>query len=133
MRWWNREVSRQLLSAVAAILGLFVPGGPLLRSLSAWDIGALVYLLLTWLAYHRREPAELRTMALATRRRRWTDRLLVTTPEQNAQGAAAVAMVVTVVAMPQAERLGVAPAVAFTICGLAVVTSWLTLQAGFSI
>lgn len=126
-------MSRQLLPLAAIPLLLLVPGGPLLKMLAGWDAYAVVYLLLTWLAFRRLQPSELRTMALATRSRGLTDRLFVSTPEQVSQGAAMVALVATVIAMPQADRLGVSPGVAFGVCGLAVVTAWSTLQTGFAL
>lgn len=133
MRWWSREASRQLLPLAAIPLMLLVPGGPMLKMLAAWDAYSVVYLLLTWLAFRRLQPSQLRTMALAARSRSLTDRLLVTTPEQISQGAAMIALVATVGAMPQAERLGAPAGVAFGVCGLAVVTAWSTQQTGFAL
>ncbi len=117
----------------AALLCLLVPGDTLVRVLAAWDMYACGYLLLTWLAYRGSDAAALRALALASRKRRLTDRLYATSPEQLSQGAAAVALVATVIAMPQARDLGAPAALVVGICVVAVLGSWLSLHTGFAI
>jgi uncharacterized membrane protein len=133
MRWWTHESSRQLVCAIPVALSLLVPGEALVRLVAGWDIYAACYIVLTWLAYRRREPSALRTLALASRRRRLADRLLAISPEQISQGAAGVALIATVIAMPQARRLGTSPALVLGICIFAVISCWLILQIGFAI
>ena len=133
MRWWTHETSRQLLSAPPVVLSLLVPGETLVQVLAGYDIYAACYLLLTWLAYRRREPSALRAIALASRRRRLADRLLASRPEHLSQGAAAIALIAAVIAMPQARLLGTSPALVLGICVFAVLSCWLTLQIGFAI
>ena len=133
MRWWNREVARQLLALVPTPLCLLVPSGGVVRLLAVWDIYAALYLLLTWLTYRGRGPSELQTMAVASRRRRVTERAFASTPEQISQFAAAVALIATLIVMPQAQRLGVSPGLVLGICIVAVLTAWLMLQSGFAI
>lgn len=60
MRRWNRESSRQLLPMPAVLLCLLVPGDAIVQLLAAWDIYAIGYLTLTWLAVRRRELSALR-------------------------------------------------------------------------
>ncbi|WP_162641590.1 DUF1345 domain-containing protein [Streptosporangium sp. 'caverna'] len=133
MRWWYRESSRQLLAVPPVFLCLLVPGGRLVQSLAAWDIFAVVYLLLTWFTLRGREPSTLRAIALAPGRREFRGSGLVLKPEQLAQSAAFFALLATVWAMPQARDFGTSPILVLTVCALAVVTSWLTLQIGFVI
>src|SRR5690349_19323692 len=128
MSWWHREYSRQLLAALPVPLCLLLPGDTLVRVLAGWDLYAVAYLLLTWLAFRHRDPPALRAMALASRRRRLTDRLLASPPEQLSQGAAVLALVATVIAMPQADSLGAPVGLALAVCVAAVVSSWLVLQ-----
>ncbi|GAB3840076.1 DUF1345 domain-containing protein [Kribbella italica] len=133
MRWWNRESSRQLLSTPLAFLCVLVPGDTLVRVLAAWDFYACGYLLLTWYAYRGADAARLRAIALASRRRRLTDRLFASPPEQLSQAAAAFALIATVYAMPQARDLGVPSGLVLGICVVAVLSSWLSLQSGFAV
>lgn len=133
MPWWTRESTRQLLAGPPVALSLLVPGETLVRVLAGWNIYAALYLLLTWLAYHGREPAALRTVALTSRRRRRMDRLVASSPERISQGAAGVALITTVIAMPQAHLLGTTPSLVLGICIVAVLTCWLTLQTGFAV
>lgn len=134
MSWWSRESSRQLLSIPLALLCVLVPGKFVIQVLAAWDFYAVGYLLLTWLAYRGRDAEELRAIARVTRRRRSAaSRFLVSPPEQVSQGAAVVALVATVIAMPQARELGAPPNLVVAICVVAVLTGWLTLQIGFAI
>lgn len=130
MNWSARESFRQVLAVVPVPLSLLVPGSVLVKVLASWDVYAAGYLLLTWLAYRRREPAELRAIALASRRRPLADRLISSAPEQLSQLAASIALTTTVNAMPQAGRLGTSPALVLGVCVVAVVTSWLVLQVG---
>lgn len=129
MSWWTRESPRQFLALPFAALCLLVPGSTLVKILAGWDIYAIGYLLLTWLAYRDREPSELRAMALASRR----PGKHLSAAEELSQGAAAFALVATVIAMPQARTLDAPTALVLTVCVLAVLTSWLTLQTGFVI
>lgn len=131
MRWWQQESSRQLLAIPPMAVGLLVPGDTLLKALAAFDGYSVGYLLLTWLAARGRDPAALREFALATRRPRRSDGLLTTTPAQLSQGAAAIAMVATVIAMPKARTLGASPELALTVCIVTVVASLLVLHTGF--
>ncbi|MEV6282224.1 DUF1345 domain-containing protein [Kribbella sp. NPDC051770] len=133
MRWWSREAARQLLAMPLGVLCALVPGELVVKMLAAWDFYAVGYLTLTWLAYRKLGPAEVRAMALGSRRRRLTDRLLVSPPEQVSQGAAVVALVATVIAMPNARELGAPPNLVVAICVFAVLSCWLTLQIGFAI
>ncbi|MFI6297194.1 DUF1345 domain-containing protein [Nonomuraea sp. NPDC050790] len=130
VRWWMHELPKQLLAIPPALLSLLVPGEPLVRYLLAWDIYAVCYLLLTWLAARGRDPSDLRAMALALRSRR-TDHLLASTPERLSQLAAAIALVATVNVMPRAQELGAPPALVLTISVVAVATAWLTVHTGF--
>ncbi|WP_433534626.1 DUF1345 domain-containing protein [Micromonospora sp. CA-249363] len=115
------------------VFGVFVPGDVLVKFLAAWDLYAALYLVLTWWAFRRRTPEESRAIAVAARRRSLADRLLIATPEQFSQAAASVALVTTVVAMPQARQLETSLTVVLVVCGVAVVTCWLVLQVGFGI
>ncbi|GAB2586211.1 hypothetical protein Aab01nite_51870 [Paractinoplanes abujensis] len=132
MRWWTRESSRQILALPVVLLGFLVPADPVVQWLAGWDCYAVVYLLLTWLVFRRRDPPAARAVALASRRRTVTDRLLASAPEQFAQAAASVALVATVIALPQARTLGGPPPVVVTVCVIAVVSCWLVLQTGFA-
>ncbi|MGC4940932.1 DUF1345 domain-containing protein [Kribbella sp. DT2] len=133
MRWWSRESSRQLLSVPLAFLCVLVPGNMLVRVLVAWDFYACGYLLLTWFAYRGADAARLRAIALASRRRRLTDRLFASPPEQLSQAAAFFALLATVYAMPQVRELGAPSGLVLAICVVAVLSSWLSLHAGFAI
>ncbi|MBL7255757.1 DUF1345 domain-containing protein [Paractinoplanes lichenicola] len=133
LRWWTRESSRQFLSLPFFLFGLLLPGDYLVKWIAGWDFYATAYLTLTWLTYRRRDPAVVRAIALASRRQTTTDRLLATAPEQFSQAAASVAMVTTVVAMPQARDLGTSPGLVLLVSIVAVVTCWLVLQTGFAI
>jgi uncharacterized membrane protein len=132
MRWWQRESTRQLLGIPAALLGsLLGPGERALQLLTSWDLYAIVYLGLTWLALRTTPPERLAELARSPRRRTWATWFFVSTPDQLSQAAAAVALVATVFAMPQVGELGTSTAVALGVCLVAVVTAWLTLHTGF--
>lgn len=88
----------------------------MVKVLASWDIYATLYLLLTWLAFRRRGPAALREVAATSRRRRLADRLFASPPAQVSQGAAAIALVATVIVMPQARSLGKSSGLVFAIC-----------------
>jgi uncharacterized membrane protein len=130
VRWWQREAARQFLALPGAVLGAFVPGETTLRVLSAWDGYAAVYLALTWLALRRGDPASLRAVSTRPRIGAATG-WLVSSPAQFSQAAAAVALIATVLAMPQARELGIDETWVLVICLVAVVASWLVLQTGF--
>jgi uncharacterized membrane protein len=130
---WRRESARQVLAVAPVPLCLLVPGEVLVKLLAGWDIYAVVYLVLTWLAFRGHEPARLRELVAQTRFRAGRDRWLALPPEQLSQGAASLAMVATVNAMPQARDLGTEPVVVLAVCLLAVISSWLVLQAGFAL
>ncbi|KIF67105.1 hypothetical protein HY68_35870 [Streptomyces sp. AcH 505] len=132
MKWWNREAIRQLLALPIAFLANLVPGEAVVKSLAAWDIYAVCYLLLTWLTYRGLDASSLREVTLATRRRRATDGLFSTTPKQLPQVAGGIAMIATLVALPQADELGTSSYLTLAIGILAVLTSWVTLQIGFT-
>ncbi|MBB4689500.1 DUF1345 domain-containing protein [Amycolatopsis jiangsuensis] len=133
MRRPNRESTRQLLALPPALLGLLVPGGPVVKVLAVWDVYSLCYLGLVWLAFRGRDHASLRAVALEPGGRRATTRWFVSRPEQVSQSAAGAALLATVLAMPQARTLGTAPGLVLAVCILAVFCSWLVLQAGFVI
>ncbi|WP_197519721.1 DUF1345 domain-containing protein [Pseudonocardia sp. HH130630-07] len=133
MHWWSREFARQGLALVPTPLYLFVPAATPVRLLVFWDLYAVGYLLLTLLAYARREPAELRRMAVASRRGTGVRRLLGVSPGQLSQAAATVALMATVSVMPRAGEFGLPGDVVLAICVVAVVTAWLTLQVGFAV
>jgi uncharacterized membrane protein len=131
MRWWQRESARQLLALPGAVVGSLIPGETLLRTLAAWDLYAAIYLALTWLAVRRSDAATLRAVSARPDRRALLTGWLVTSPAQFSQAAAAVALVATVLAMPQARELGVDEGWVLAVCLVAVVASWLVLQTGF--
>jgi uncharacterized membrane protein len=130
LRWWEREWFRQSVAVPVCLLALLVPGGMLIKVLALWDVFALVYLTLTWLAHRHREPAELYAMGRASRRRRTVDKLFATPPEQLPRYAAALSLIATAFALPRATRLDAPPAVVVVVSVLAVLTSWFTLQIG---
>lgn len=133
MRWWQKEVWRQIVPTAPALLGLLVPGESVLKSLAAWDIYAIGYLGLTWLTYRRRDSAGLREVSRHSRPPRglgW--RLVTTSPDRLPQAAGAVALVAAVVVMPRAQQVGAPPGLAFGVCVIAVAGSWLMLQTGYA-
>jgi uncharacterized membrane protein len=133
MPWWTREISRQLLALPLTAVCFLIPGATIVKLIAAWDIYAIVYLLLTWLAFRKRKPAQLYAMARAVRRRRLADRILTSPPDQISQGAAAFALAVTIFAMPKADEYGLSTIFVLTVCAIAVATSWLALQVGFTL
>lgn len=128
--WWTREPSRQLLTLPVALIGLLVPADTLVKVIAFWDIYAIGYLALTWAAFRNREPEDVYAMA-RMRSRLWYG--FISRPEQLSQGAAVFALLAAAFAMPKAEQPG-APADLILVLGIvAVVSSWLILQAGFAI
>lgn len=132
MNWWNREAIRQLLALPIALLANLVPGEAVVKSLAAWDIYAFCYLLLTWLTYRGLDASSLREVTLATSRRRAADSWFSTTPKQLPQVAGGIALIATLVALPRADELGTSSYLTLVIGILAVLTSWVTLQIGFT-
>lgn len=133
MNWWNRNAVRQLLALPLAVIGRFVPGEPVLKSLAAWDIYAFCYLLLTWLTFRGLDASSLREVTVASSRRRVADRFFAAAPGQLTQLAAGVAMIATLVVLPQADKQGTSDYLTLAIGIAAVVSSWITLQVGFVI
>ncbi|WBQ07519.1 DUF1345 domain-containing protein [Kribbella sp. CA-293567] len=134
MPWWTRESVRQTLAIpLAVLIAVLMPGDTMVRTIAAWDAYTVCYLLLTWLAYRNRDPVALRAMALPSRRRKLTDRLFVSSPEQLSQAAAVLALVTTVLTLPQARDLGAPPTLVVWLCVISVISCWLTLQTGFAI
>ncbi|MTD14787.1 DUF1345 domain-containing protein [Nakamurella sp. YIM 132087] len=133
MHWWYRDSNRQIAMIPVVLLGsvLQVPGGVTMKLLAAWNLGAIVYLLLVWLTFRERSSVQLRTLARLSERRRWFDRLVASKPQQIPQVAAAFALIAAAVALPRIEEQGVPVWLAFAQCGLAIVTSWMMLQAGY--
>lgn len=131
--WWRRESARQLLAVIPIPLCWLVPGDPLVTLLAAWDLYAVVYLLLTWLAYRGHDPEQLRELITSARYRTVRDRWLASSPEQLSQVAASLAMVATFNALPQAQDLGAPQVVVLVVCLVAVISSWLALQTGFTL
>jgi uncharacterized membrane protein len=131
MSWWRRETFRQVLPLPLALAALLVPGETLVKVLAFWDVFALGYLLLTWLAHRGLTPAQLR--AAVTVRERPALRWITSSPEQLPQAAAAVAMVATVIALPRFDELGGPPGLVMAIGIVAVVTAWVALQTGFAL
>ncbi|MEQ3550068.1 DUF1345 domain-containing protein [Pseudonocardia nematodicida] len=135
VRWWHREWFRQLVATVVAVPPTYlVPGDYTVRGLLFWDSFALVYLLLTWLTYRRRDSAELQVLGLAARRRpRLAERFVASSPTDLSQAAAVIALLATALIMPRYDSLGAPPGLVFGICVVAVVSCWLTMQTGFMI
>lgn len=130
VRWWHRDAVRQLLAGPPALLGLLVPGNGLLTLLAVWDVFAVVYLLLTWLTFRSRDPAQAGALAMATHRPRRSDRWLAHSPRQIPQSAAGMA-IVAVVVLPQLGDQGAPSAVVYVVAVVAVVTSWVVLHVGY--
>lgn len=126
----GRESWRQVLALVPALAMFAVPVDMHLRLILLWDVFAVVYLTLTWLAFRRRSAAGLLEQVRANHSTR-IERLILGGPEQLAQAAAIAAFVVGGLALPQAEKLGSVPVV-ITAGVVAVLGSWFTVQLGFT-
>jgi uncharacterized membrane protein len=134
MPWWTRESVRQSLALpLALVTAVLTPGDGLVNTVAAWDVFTVTYLLLTWLAYRKRDPAELQAMARGSRRRKLTDRLFASPPEQLSQTAALLALFTTAFTMPRAGDLGVPEPLVLCLCVVSVISCWLTLQTGFAV
>ncbi|MEQ3550069.1 DUF1345 domain-containing protein [Pseudonocardia nematodicida] len=134
VRWWNREWFRQIAGLLPAVPAFWVPDEPAVRVLVAWNVFAVVYLLLTWLTYRRRDPAELRALGVASRERRLAERLsLASSPEELPQLGATIALIAAVFVLPRYAMLDVPPGWTLGICIVAIVSCWLTMQVGFTI
>ncbi|MFI6317468.1 DUF1345 domain-containing protein [Nonomuraea sp. NPDC050556] len=129
MLWWMREISRQVLAMPLAVAAFFLADDFLVSVMAFWDVYATTYLVLTWLAYRNRTLQELHALA-KTSRLRGMNRFLAFEPLRLSQGAALLAFGVTIAAMPQADQTG-AGALVIVLSAVAVVTSWMILQAGF--
>jgi hypothetical protein len=53
----GRKTGRQLLATTLALLGLLRPDSTGMKTVAVWDIYAIVYVALTWLAF-RRQPTD---------------------------------------------------------------------------
>lgn len=131
MQWWQGETARQLFSTGVMLLGLLVPGNTLVKFLAAWSLYAVVYLAVTCVAVRVGRMAGLVAMARRSRRLSRAEKWVITTPERVAQAAAAVALVAVAAVMPRAGDQGAPQALVMAVCLVAVVVSWLMLQAGF--
>ncbi|GAA1917796.1 DUF1345 domain-containing protein [Nocardioides hwasunensis] len=131
MSWWQRETWRQTLACVGLVVGFFTPGEPLLVFLTSWDLYAVVYLVLTWAAIHRGGRTGLTAMARQSRRMSRAAKLFVASPEAFAQSAAVVALVSVLLVMPRADEQHASEPWVLAVCLVAIVSSWLVLQAGF--
>jgi uncharacterized membrane protein len=136
VRWWTRELSRQLLASTLMVPALlFIPGAWLVRFLAGWSAYAVVYLVLTWLAYRRRGPIALRKAAAENtpRRRTRLGRALGATPEQNSQIAPSIGMTAALTVMPRADEMDLHPGLVMLICVIAVVACWFQLHTGYAL
>ncbi|NYE35016.1 putative membrane protein [Nocardioides cavernae] len=131
MRWWQRESARQGLAGIGVVVGLFLPGEPLLVYLGAWGLYGLIYLALTWLSVRVGGRSGLVAMSRQSRRLSRAERWVATSPEKFAQTAAVIALVAVILVMPRADEQGAAEAYVLAVCLVGVVASWLMLQVGF--
>lgn len=131
MRWWQRESTRQVLAAVGIVIGVFLPGEPLLIYLGSWGLYAVIYLSLTWLSVRISGIDGLVAMSRQSRRLSRAERWVATSPATFAQTAAVVALVAVILVMPRADEQGTAEPYVLAVCLLGVVVSWLILQVGF--
>ena len=132
LRVVDREWFRQLVVLPPGLVGLLVPGGPLLKVLAFWDVVAVLYLVLSHRTYRTPDPAVLRSLVVP-RRRTLVERLASSPRRQFASSAAVLALVATLVVIP-VERQGPGPiAITLAVCVVAVLSSWVIVQCGFAV
>ena len=107
-----------------------LPIGTLPRLLLMWNVFAVGYILLTWLAFARAGSQGLLTTARANRAKRW-ERVVLGGPQQLSQAAAVGAFGIAGFALPRAADFG--PPQLVIITGVfAIISSWFVLHIGFA-
>ena len=130
----DREWFRQLVAIPPGLLGLLAPGGPLLKVLAAWDIVAVIYLVLTYRTYRTTDPTKLQALVRSDRGN-LIERLASSPPHQFPPSAAVLALLTTLLVIPQARQAPSTASLALTlgVCVIAVLSSWVMVQFGFAV